>query len=240
MDKLLVAYEVDVAFALQPKCKAVKAILEYHGFDIHPTEVTLWRGFIDKLLHFIDVVRVVAEQGEYTHLMFIDASDVVLLDGPGEVMRRYHALNHPWVCNAEPVIWTPGSFQYEDYKTPECEYRYLNSGASIGEVGHMLKWFNKWTDNGKRRPTPADVSMGDQDWMAARFIEGYPDAMTLDHQCELFQTMCHSLVGDNPHCVITPGKVHNRVTGTDPIVIHFNGGDDITRPGRRELWQHWV
>lgn len=240
MHKLIVAFEVDAAYAMKPKCRAVKSILGYHGFDIRPNEITVWRGFIDKLLHFIDTVRELAALGAYTHLMFIDASDVVLLDGPDEVMRRYFAFNHPWVSVAEPFIWTQDSFTPEDYPTPDCLYRYFNAGASIGEISHLLKWVNWWTDNGKRPPVASDLPRGDQDWFAERFIAGYPDAMILDHQCELFQCMCGSLVGDDPHCVMTPGKVHNNITGTDPIIIHFNGGDDITTPDRRELWQHWI
>jgi len=242
MDKLVVAFEVDPFYAQLPKVRAVRSILEYHGFDIHPTMAVVWFGFITKLHHFLDTVREVAAAGEYSHLMFIDASDVVLLDGPEEVMRRYLAFGHPWVAAAEPVIWTPGSFTSEEYPTPDCVYRYYNAGASIGEIGHMLKWVDKWTDGGKRRPTPLDMTGdgGDQDWFARRFIDDYPDAMILDHRCELFQCMCHSLAGDQPRCTMSQGKVHNNVTGTDPIVIHFNGGDDITAPERRGLWQHWI
>lgn len=233
--KLLVASVCDPVWAVLPKTTAVTAILEYHGFEYRQVVDMQWEGWSSKLTGFIDIVRTIDPAEGITHIMFIDAADVVLLDGPDEVMRRYFAFDHPWVYNAEPHIWSPGSFQPEDYPTPRCIYRYLNAGASIGEVDHILKYFAKWTKDGP----PVSVK-GDQDWFAARFIEEYPDAIKLDHRCELFQCMCGSLIPPDPHCTVVPGKVYNNRTMTEPIIIHFNGGDDITKPERRLLWGHWI
>jgi len=158
---------------------------------------------------------------------------VVVLAGPDEVMERWREFEHPWVYNAEPFIWSPDSFQPEDYPTPDVTYRYLNSGAYIAEREHLVECFDRWT-------IPCYLPRGDQDWMAARFIKEYPDAIALDYGCELFQCMCGSLVGDEPHCTIEPGKVVNHVTETEPLIIHFNGGDDITAPNRRLLWEAMI
>jgi len=234
MAKLLVASVVNISFSKMPKTKAVTAILESQGFDYRPVVDELWFGWLSKLLGFIEIVNELRTQDDYTDLMFVDGADIVALDGPDEVMRRFYEFDHPWVYNAEPFIWSPNSFTPEQYPTPRCTYRYLNAGASIGEIGHIAKYFDKWTDNGKK--TLPGLPGGDQDWMAAWFIEDYPDAIQLDHDCKLFQCMCGSLVGDNPHCTIVPGRVHNNLTGTDPIIIHFNGGDDITTLDRRILW----
>jgi len=218
-------------YARTDKVKAVAAILEHHGFDYTLTIDPLWHGWPSKLDGFIDIVNGLPE--EYTHLMFIDAADVVALAGPDEVMERYFEFNHPWVYNAEPFIWSPGSFEPEDYPTPNVLYRYLNSGASIGEIGHLRYWFNQW-------PRPQNLSRGDQDWMAARFIESYPDAMKLDTNCDLFQCACGSQVGPTPFIAIFSGKVYNRITDTYPLIIHFNGGTDIAASDRRHLWEHFL
>lgn len=236
--KLLVASVVCPAFNKKPSVRAVRDILTCHGFDTYHIVDEAWFGWASKLLALIDTVRKVAEEGIYTHLMFIDGADIVLLDGPDEVMSRYYKLNHPWVYAAEPHIWSINSFTPEQYPTPDCVYRYINAGASVGYIPHMLHWVNVWTKDGLRPPT--HLPAGDQDYLAARFIESYSDAMQLDHNCELFQCMCGSLVGDDPRCTMSSGYVRNNTTGSEPIVIHFNGGDDIMSPDRSYLWQAFL
>lgn len=231
---LVVTSVASLPCAEMPETHAVKAIFEYWGYDYRIHLDYLWHGWASKMDWLIEACHRFTEA---THIMFVDARDVVVLCPPDELMERWAKFNHPWVYGAEPFIWSPGSFQPEDYPTPpNAMYRYLNSGVSIGEREHMLKWLNKWTDNGKSPPV---CLKGDQDWMAARFIESYPDAIKLDTGCELFQNMCGSLVGDTPNCVITPGNVYNRITNTHPAVAHFNGGDVITEPERRGLWEHF-
>lgn len=229
--KLKVAAVCCHSYAKTNKVKTVTTILEHHDFDYMLTVDPLWCSWLSKLDGFIDVVN--SLPAEYTHLMFIDAADVVLLAGPDEIMERYFGFNHPWVYAAEPFIWSPDSFQPDDYPTPCVVYRYLNAGASIGEIGHLRHWFNLW-------PRPKDLPHGDQDWIAARFIENYPDAIKLDTNCELFQCMCGSQVYPDPYVQVGAGKVYNRVTGTNPLIIHHNGGTNICDSDRRFLWQHFL
>jgi len=228
--KLKVVSVADQGFAVLPKTLAVASILHHHGFDYSLKLDWLWCGWISKLWHMMDTV---ADLAGYTHLMFIDCADVVVLAGPDEIMERYFEFGHPWIYNSEPFIWTPDSFQPEDYPTPNVTYRYLNAGASIGEIGHMHKWLDTWG-------RPSFTHIGDQNWLAARFIESYPNAIKLDTNCELFQCMCGSLVEPNPHCIMRPGRVYNTVTGTWPLIIHFNGGDDVTTEDRSYLWEHYL
>jgi hypothetical protein len=175
---------------------------------------------------------------DFTHIMFIDAMDVVVLAGADEVMERFFALGHPWVYNAEINIWSPGSFEPDDYPPCDTPFRYLNAGACIAEQKHMAYWYSKWTEGGEA--IPRHLPGGDQDWVAEHFLLSYPDAIKLDTGCELFQCACGAQMGDDPIIQVSPGKVHNRVTGTDPLIIHFNGGTDITDDQRRILWEHWV
>lgn len=228
--ELAVISIISAPLANEPRVCAVRDILDHWGYHHIQLVDYIWRGFVSKLI-FGD--QMAHELTEFTHLMYVDARDVVVLAGPDEVMERWEQFNHPWVFNAEPFIWTPGSFQPEDYPTPDCFYRYLNSGAFIAERKHLARWFDRWA-------IPLNLPTGDQDWMAARFIEDYPDAIALDVNCELFQCMCGSLMTDEPHCTMEPGKVRNDLTGTEPLVIHFNGGDDITDVDRRELWAHLI
>lgn len=229
--RLRVASVADYAFSILPSTKMVTALFQYHGFDYEPVVDMLWFGWPSKLQGFIRLVR--GLDASYTHIMFIDARDVVPLAGPDAVMERYLEFGHPWVYAAEPFIWSQGSFAPGDYPTPaDATYRYLNAGACIGEVEHIRSWFGRW-------PEPVDLPRGDQDWLAARYIESYPDAIELDIGCELFQCMCGSEVGDEPFVTLSPGKAYNRITDTYPLMVHANGGSDITDEHFRTLWGHY-
>ncbi|KPK89995.1 MAG: hypothetical protein AMJ88_16800 [Anaerolineae bacterium SM23_ 63] len=210
---------------------AVRSILDARGYTHLQKVDPLWVGWSSKLFFNIEQAY---KQTDFTHLMYVDARDVVVLASEEEVIERWKKFNHPWVYSAEPFIWSPRSFQPEDYPTPNVVYRYLNSGAYIAERKHLIKWWDLWTNGG--RDVPKSLPRGDQDWMAAKFIEHYPEAIQIDTNCDLFQSACGSLVEPNPRIGLMPGKVINNTTGTSPLVIHFNGGDDITRPDRRILW----
>jgi len=235
--RLKVVSVADQVFAALPKTLACASVLIHHGFDYTMKLDWLWQGWISKIWHMMDIVKDLAGHRAghgtaYTHLMFIDCADVLPLAGPDEVMERYFEFDHPWVYAAEPFIWSEGSFQPEDYPTPDVLYRYLNAGASIGEIGHMRHWLSQW-------PRPKALPQGDQDWMAARFIENYPNAMMLDTNCDLFQCCCGSKVEPDPFITVSPGKMYNRITDTYPLIIHANGGDDITAPDWRPLWDNF-
>lgn len=229
--RLKVASVADQGFAALPKTFAVASILIHHGFDYTMKLDYLWAGWISKLWHMMDVVE---DLVRYTHLMFIDCADIVALTGPDEIMERYFAFGHPWIFNAEEFIWSPDSFQSEDYPTPDVKYRYLNAGASIGEIGHMREWLlGTWG-------RPSYIPGGDQDWLAGRFLDGYPDAIMLDTNCDLFQCMCGSQVEPDPYVVLSLGKAYNRITDTYPLILHFNGGTDVCDSERKPLWEAYL
>jgi hypothetical protein len=233
MYRLKVFSVVNQAFSVLPKVKAVNSILQRYGYDHEMRVDPLWFGWPSKLINYIDMVRNLDKS--YTHVMFVDGADVMVMATPDEVMSKFFEFEHPWVYNAEPHIWSPGSFKPEDYPTPQVTYRYLNSGACIGERKHILKWYEIWTEGFTKDP---DCIKGDQDWVAERYIRHYPDAIKLDTNCELFQTGCGSRMRPNPILKITPGLVYNKETNTFPMIIHANGGDDITSEDWRILWNH--
>ena len=229
--KLKVLSVVNYAYSVLPKTAAVNKILDHWGYDHTQYVDPIWFGWPSKLIGFIKLLQEI--DPSYTHLMLIDGADVVVLADPETVMERWSAFNHPWVFNAEPHIWSPNSFTPEQYPTPQCTYRYLNAGVCIGEREHVMKWYSEWTNGFTEDPK---CVKGDQDWYAERFIRHYPEAIQLDHGCKLFQCMC----GSDWLCDVTPGHLHNNDTDSDPLIIHFNGGTDITATDRRELWDLWA
>lgn len=231
--KLIVLSIVNYLCAEEPRTKAVRRILDYHGYEHIQFIDPLWFGLASKPLYFTKVCR---EMGAFTHILLMDARDVVLLAGPDEVMERWYEFGHPWVFNAEPFLFPPGLFEPDDYAPCDTPYRYLNGGVALGEQKHIANWFDKWAKSAKDLKPKAN----DQVWWVERFLEGYPDAAILDAHCELFQCMCGSQLGEDPFVQVSPGRVHNRVTDTDPLIIHYNGGTDITAEEHRGLWEHWI
>lgn len=233
---LVVISIVDPRCAVEPGTEAVRQILDHWGYEHYQFIDNGWAGWASKQLGFIRICKEL--QGQYTHVMLMDARDVVVLASAAEVMKRFFAFNHPWVYAAEPFIWSEGSFKPSDYPPSGTPYRYLNAGAAIGELEHVNHWFDVWTDGGN--DPPIYLPTGDQDWVAGHFLDSYPEAIKLDNRCELFQCCCGSRVGDRPFTVeFSRGYTYNRTTETYPLVIHGNGGDDITRDDWKVLWRHY-
>ena len=203
--------------AQEAKTRAVSAILKEHGWIHHQQVKPVWGGFADKLHWAYECARTLTQ---YTHLAFFDARDIVVLAGPDKTLARFLEFGHPWVCGAEPFPWPADAYNLNTYPTCSTPYRFLNSGAYIAEREHMLACFDRWPE----------IQGDDQEWLTNRYLEG--DDIILDHQCSLIQNMCgsESLVDISYHLVYNP------TTQTLPLVIHYNGGANITRPDRRVLW----
>jgi len=217
----------------EPKTEAVMAILEYHGWDVYREIEPRWTGFIRKVHYAHEMAK---ELTQYDYLLLMDARDVVVLEDPQTVLDRFLEFDQPWVCAAEPNIWPIGMYRSSDYPPGPVlnPYRYLNSGAYIAERGHLLDCLDRWPRLG--RDQVALIAKGEDGAFLTEFYIREPGAITLDHECRLFQCMC----GSDWCCEVTPGHVHNALTDTDPLVIHYNGGTNITAPDRSYLWQHWV
>lgn len=227
---------VSLNCVFEPGTMAVMEILEHHGWAVEREVEQVWTGFTAKIRW---ARRCARELTQYTHLMLIDARDVVVLASPDVIMERFLEFDHPWVCNAEPFIWPPGMYLPERYPKCDTPYRYLNSGAYIAEREHLLDCLTRWPDGGEELKEFMKGRNEDGPYFSEKYLNE-PGSIKLDHNCELFQCMCGSQVGEKPFVTVEPGHVHNRVTDTYPLIIHFNGGTNIAAPDRRELWQHWV
>lgn len=217
------------AIAEEPKTIAVRAILEAKGWDVAAEIEHKWSGFMAK----VRWAKTCAEElTQFTHLLLMDARDVVVLDPPEVILERFLEFDHPWVFNAEPHIWPQGMCEPGEYPPCEGPYRYLNSGAFIAERTHLLDCLSRWSPHGNR--LTHIIAMGEDGPFYTNYYLDEPGAIELDHGCELFQCMC----GSDWLCTVTPGDVHNVKMDSHPRIIHFNGGTDITQPDRRELWQH--
>jgi len=204
----------------EPKTVASLSTLQAHGWIYVRKVVSRWSGFALKLKIVYELAQ---ELNNFTHIMFVDARDVVLLAPPGQVLKRFLEFYRPWVCGAEVNLWPVDSFPRDVFPKSSTCWRFLNSGAYVANREHLLACFEKWPDI----PDEAD----DQRWLASRFLEN-PDDILLDTGCKLIQNMC----GSDHLIYMEYGRAYNMLTHTEPLIIHFNGGTDITSPDRRGLW----
>jgi len=93
----------------------------------------------------------------------------------------------------------------------------------MAEREYLVDCLEKWGGN--------SISPGvdDQRFLTDRYLEE-PGTILLDTGCKLFQ----SIIGGFHLFTLSPGKLHNRLTDTDPLVLHWNGGGDIEEI--REVW----
>ena len=181
-----------------------------------------WRGFGEKLRAAHQAAKELRDE----HILFLDAYDTVVLGSENEILAQFEKLEHPWVCNAEPNIWPPGSFEPEDYPQVDTPWKYLNSGAYLAERTYLLEQFDRWVGTGR---IPFNVD--DQRWLAGYYLSE-PGVIKLDTDCELFQC----LIGGWWAFETEPGVLYNTHTCTHPLILHHNGGADLQEQRMRDIW----
>jgi hypothetical protein len=211
-----------IAYADNPnseKWLLVKKIADYKGLPVH-LYTGPWRGFIEKLLM---VQRAAKELTQYTHLMLIDAYDVIVMGSADEILERYLEFNHPFVCQGEVNCW-PDANKEPQYPACSTPWRFLNSGLYVAERKYLGQI---WEKQG-----PIDITVDDQRWLTDVFLND-PGCILLDTECKLFQ----GLLGSQHLLEMVGGRLHNKKTDTYPLLAHHHGGADIRDEFARKLWE---
>jgi len=214
-------------------CRAVESSIR-HGFDL----VILgwgvaWRGLSQKL----EAAHAYAAALPESHaILFTDAFDVLFCDTPDNILAQYLLQDAPLLFSAECGCWPhvmedqkacfdgPVGKSYPKSPTP---YRYLNSGTWIGmakPATDMLKAV--MVEAGNQFGNANDQKLVADMYMAGRF------GIKLDFYNKLFQSMHMTLDPPLPRCnpvsdvelAETNHKWRNKLTNSEPAVLHFNGG----------------
>lgn len=178
-----------------------------------------WNGFGDKLLS----VRAACQSlTQYSHILHIDAYDVIVIGDEKEIMRRYISTGYPILFMAEINCWPDASVasRYPDLPGP---WRYLNSGCYIGERLALLDMLNSIN---------IEPHLDDQKLATEYYLEHQQD-VGLDTECVLFQ----SLLGGLHVLELKKGSIFNKIKGTNPVIAHHNGGGDINSGSAAILWK---
>ena len=171
-------------------------------------------------------------------VMCVDCADVAFLAGADEILEKFHDFDYPFVMSAEREgVRGLQNTQVEIHKQCIAAGGYFpqpNIGCWIGEREYTLKCFKEaqrryeGVEDDPEHPYSYD---NHYQWLSMmKAWGGLP--FDIDWHCKLFQSM------NQAHLAVeTQGKrVFNKVTGTYPSVIHYNG--DPTRGAYREMVKH--
>lgn len=144
-------------------------------------------------------------------VLFIDGYDGIISDHVLDILRAWHR-----VCTGEQPLFAAEVYCWPDqgkadaYPEAQTRYRFLNSGAFIGQAGALLKILGKSLANHD----------DDQAYYTRRFLSGRC-GMFLDTECALFQCLNGAL--EDVEVDEGRGQLYNRQTRSWPAVIHANG-----------------
>lgn len=150
-------------------------------------------------------------------VLFTDAFDVCFINdaSPARVEERFRSFHAPVVFSAESNCY-PSELAAR-YPATHATYPYLNSGCFVGyawalraicdDLTHPVSW--------------GTLRFCDQNTYSRHYLNTH-DRIVLDSEAVLFQS---ALVLDDIEC--TPERIRNRVTGTEPLLLHMNGDKQL-------------
>ncbi len=175
-----------------------------------------WKGFGTKLKLYHEHLRGIRDPK--TLVLCVDAHDVLIVR-PRECLEEIHArLGSPVIASAEKVCY-PDPWKKPYFPRTESPWRFLNSGAILGEAGVMLELFE---EHGGRIHDDTD----DQRWWTDCYFSD--QVLTRRHRIFL-DSGCEALISayDSLDDLELGTEIRVTPTGSRPCVIHGNGGINL-------------
>jgi hypothetical protein len=178
-------------------------------------------------------------------LIVSDAFDVIFTAHPDAVGEAWGG-GDGILFNAEKDLFPPRhelTYAFPDVGSP---WRYLNGGVFIGKPSTILEFYERLNlDDLHDDHVASDafhgganriVNVNDGLWyLFAYALKLVP--VSLDTQCRLFQTLSSCTLHEFD---LSGERVKNRVTGTAPLVWHFNGAaKNEMMPDMLKKWGLW-
>ena len=215
--------------AHEPYYRYDKFINSLSRFGVSPTILGMgewWGGLMTKPRRLREWLRAGGARGEL--LAVTDAFDVIFSSPPDEIAaaigRRDEVL-----FNAERGLFprTDLAYAFPDVGSP---WRYLNSGVIIGKPDRIHQLLEAMrldeivddfiSGDGLHGGGGVHIDPNDQGWYQYAYA-ARPVPMSLDVKCEVAQTLSGC---DGSEFVWKDGVCQNKITGSTPIIWHFNGG----------------
>ena len=152
-------------------------------------------------------------------VIMVDAFDVLFFSGLQEIVDRFRRFQSPMVISGERECW-PHAELAPAVQTAACPnepcgpYPYPNGGGYIAEVKYLLGLFDQMG-------VPDMSSCADDQGEWHQHLLAHPSSMAVDVNATIFHTLAYSK--DDLH--IQGELPANKVTDTQPLVVHVNGHD---------------
>lgn len=196
------------------KTKGLEQLLtscKHYGVKIDVLGLGLpYRGMIEKLIYVQKYIQTLPDKDI---VMFVDAYDVLILDTPESILKKFLKMDAPFVISVERFCFPYGDRASEFPKGPTT-FRYINSGSYIGYVRYIKDLFKELS--------PFNIGDDDQGLFMRHYFQ-YPKKYTFDAKCVLFLPLAGVIEGElqiDRESV----QVKCNETQTTPCVIHGNGG----------------
>ncbi len=148
----------------------------------------------------------------YTHVLYSDGQDALILAGLDEIQSKYRNMGSPPIlASASHQL---GNVSEEEKQYPGVfpnfgKYRYPQVGGTLAEIPALIEAYESMMLN------PSTTS--DDCFLHYDAVRDGVYKPRLDSECSVFQVT-------DEDCVIEGGRVHNRHTGSEPCVWHIPGG----------------
>ena len=168
-----------------------------------------WRGFGHRLKRVVEACRDLV--GRYTHVIHVDARDVIAVGPPSEWVPP----PVPLLLATEMNVWPNPTLKplYPDHPSP---WKFAHSQFTVDQK--RLDVFNGVDSI----PDHYD----DQLWVSELFLKGTPD-VALDYAGATVQSIAFSHPWAD-YFEVDDDRVVNKITGTRPLLCHGNGGTDMS------------
>ena len=207
------------------------------GHEILTLDGVIWGGLMTKPRWLYQAIKDKFVDAKY--MIFPDNWDVVFCADPKEIMERFFSFNAPVVVSCESNCF-PADFKEDfDKVNPPTKYKYLNSGFIVGETAAILACLEAMDlpsipDDHYDPEKQCNVHPNDQrEWQ--RMWVKQPVKIELDY----YQTLCQTLHDANiDEFDLSEKRIRNRITGSYPCALHFNGGSKDFMPLREPILKH--
>lgn len=199
-------------------------------FDVEPVVLGWGHKFGGLGMKLKLVHEYVYKLPEHTDVLFTDCFDAIFVKNLSTIAWRwdsYEAKGVQILMSAERNCF-PYHERAGDYPPCPTSYRFLNGGGWIAKAGAMTKLLTDW------RVWSLPDGVNDQGTLTDAFLADQ-ECMTLDVQQDIFQCL-YKGVEEPAHVRYDDDAVVNIETGTQPCLLHGNGGVDM-RPALNWLYQ---
>jgi|WetSurMetagenome_2_1015567.scaffolds.fasta_scaffold81019_2 hypothetical protein len=154
---------------------------------------------------------------EYTHVLYTDVCDCLLLGPPQEIISKYKSMGcPPMLASASHQLANVSDDRYGTiFDGEESIYRYPHVGGYLMEIPLLVESLKRFMAEYSQHGD--DCFMWYDSWRDGWFRP------TLDADCEIFQVRSEEVTEIVKPDGITP-RMFNAVTGSFPCIFHQSGG----------------